>query len=210
MASTPSATNITKPPKLTNGVANSIFNSADFGTTDTDKYVKKSGDVLTGSLTVPTLVCNGGITLQSVYPTLPSQTQIGVVFKVTATTATTDAIRNTVYSYATLSLPAGCYMMICSFAFKNDVIAPAPTYRPNITFSNIQGGFSTFTGDTPAENKTIQFYGQTVGDGGTITMNNSTFYQHNNSTNKTVYLNCYVGVNNNCSVTATFTAVRVG
>ena len=111
-------------------------------------------------------------------------------------------------AYGTLSLPAGCYMICYSFAFINSL---GTTPRATITFNNIQGGFSTFLGDTPVESKIVQFgYNHSVGDGGTITMNGSTFYQHNNATNKTVYMSCYVGSNGNCNVVATFTAVRVG
>ena len=76
------ATNITNPPKTVNGVPNSIYNNADFGTSDDVKYVKRTGDVLSGSLTVPSLISNGGITLQSSYPSLPTLTQLGGVFKV--------------------------------------------------------------------------------------------------------------------------------
>ena len=202
------ATNITNRPKLVNGLANEIFNAGDFVEASADdKYLKKTGGVLSGSLTVPSLITNGGIILQSVYPSLPTQTQLGGVYKSTTSTVTTDSTRNTVTTYATLSLPAGCYMIITSFGFTNST---GTGTRPNITFGNIQGGFSTIVGDTPTEYKQIQYYSQTVGDGGTITMNGSTFYQHNNSTNRTVYMNCFVGVNGNCTVLANFTAVRVG
>ena len=209
------ASNITNRPKLVNGLANEIFNAGDFSEASNDnKYLKKTGGVLSGSLTVPSLITNGGIILQSVYPSLPTQTQLGGVFKSTTTTATTDTMRLGVNKYGTLSLPAGSYIIFTSFAFLNNVIpitvGTPPTYRATITFNNIQGGFSPFEGDTPNEFKTIQYYSQGVGDGGTITMNGSGFYQHKETTNKTVYMNCYVGVNNNCSVIANFTAVRVG
>ena len=172
------------------------------------KYVDGSGDVMTGVLEVPALITNGGITLPSVYTALPTQTQLGGVYKSTISTVTTDSTRNTVTNYATLSLPAGCYMIITSFGFTNSA---GTGTRPNLTFTNLQGGFSTVFNDTPTEYKIIQFgYNQVVGDGGTITMNGSTFYQHNNSTNRTVYMNCFVGVTGNCTVLANFTAVRVG
>ena len=208
MASTPSATNITKPPRLVNGLPNSIFNSADFGTTDTDKYVKKSGDVLTGSLTCPTLVCNGGITLQSVYSSLPTQTQLGGVFKVTTSVALTNSTINTIQNFASLSLPAGCYIIFFNFQFVNNLNPPAAT----VTVSNIQGGYSlTNNNSVPFENRVIFMYGQLIGySGGTTTLNGSSFFQHSNTTNQSLYLNCYVGVSEKLTVVSTFTAVRVG
>ena len=208
MASTPSATNITKPPRLVNGLPNSIFNSADFGTTDTDKYVKKSGDVLTGSLTCPTLVCNGGITLQSVYSSLPTQTQLGGVFKVTTSVALTNSTINAIPNFASLSLPAGCYIIFFNFQFVNNLNPPAAT----VTVSNIQGGYSlTNNNSVPFENRVIFMYGQLIGySGGTTTLNGSSFFQHSNTTNQSLYLNCNVGVSEKLTVVSTFTAVRVG
>ena len=200
--------NLSLRPRQINNQPLSIFNpDTDFKTDSDVTYVNVEGDTMTGELTVPNLTVNNGITLPSVYTALPTPTQLGGVYKSTISTVTTDSTRNTVTTYATLSLPAGCYMIIYSFGFTNSA---GTSPRPNITFGNIQGGFSTFGGDTPVEYKQLQYYSQTVGDGGTITMNGSTFYQHNNSTNRTVYMNCFVGVNGNCTVLANFTAVRVG
>jgi len=58
-------TNVTNAPKRINGYANEIFNNADFGTSDDTKYIKRTGDVLSGSLTIPTLVCTGTATAQN-------------------------------------------------------------------------------------------------------------------------------------------------
>ena len=72
------ATNITNAPKTVNGVLNSIYNNADFGTSDDIKYIKRAGDVMSGSLTVPSLVCNGTIGLPTAYTTAPTTSQLGV------------------------------------------------------------------------------------------------------------------------------------
>jgi hypothetical protein len=204
-------TNITNAPKTVNGVPNSIYNNADFVEASADdKYLKKTGGVLSGSLTVPSLISNGSITLQSVYPSLPTQTQLGGVYKFTDRFDTTNnpVMRNTVfYSFGSLSLPAGCYAIFFTILVNNDVLA---TPRPTLTFGNIQGGFSLVANQLAFENRIMQVYNQSAGDGASISLQGSTFYQHNNQTNNTVYLNCFVGGGSHCSVTPIFTAVRIG
>ena len=205
MASTPSATNITKPPRLVNGVANSIFNASDFETTTDQTYIKKSGDLMTGSLTVPTLVCNGGITLQSVYSSFPTQTQLGGVFKVTTSVTSTN---NATSNYASLSLPAGCYIILFNFLFTNNISPANGGAGALVTLSNVQCGISTAM-NLPTD-KTIMMYAQSLNySNGSTTVNGTSFYQHINATNRTLNLNSFVGATNILTVTATFTAVRI-
>ena len=201
--------NLSLRPRQINNQPLSIFNpDTDFKTDSDVTYVNVEGDTMTGELTVPNLTVNNGITLPSVYTALPTPTQLGGVYKSTISTPTTDTMRSTQTTYATLSLPAGCYMVYYSYQLKND-LGTKP--RPTIIFNNIQGGFSTFVGDCPPETKHFQYgYNQGVGDEAFISLIGSTFYQHHNSTNRTIYMNCLVLGSGNVTVTAVFTAVRVG
>ena len=203
------ATNITYAPKRVNNVPNAIFNSADFAEVSADdKYLKKTGGVLSGSLTVPSLISNGGITLQSVYPSLPTQTQLGGVFKSTTTITTTDTMRAAYSTYGTISLPAGCYIILYSFELFNNASTVASP-RPTLIYSNLRGGFSLVQG-TWANPDSITIYSAAPfpdNNGGSF--GGTTFYQHNNVTNKMGYLTLQINGNGNSTVISNITAIRV-
>jgi hypothetical protein len=148
------------------------------------------------------------ITLPSVYSSLPSQTELGGMYYQTLTTLATSALRNTYSTYGTLSLPAGCYFVIYSFEIINNAVTPP---RATITFNNIQGGFHTATGTTNPETRIVQYgYNQNVIDGASITVNGSAFYQHNNSTNRTVYMNLLIFGSVNFNIVTNFRAIKIG
>ena len=203
--------NLSLPPRKINNQPLSIFNpDTDFKTDSDVKYVDGSGDVMTGVLEVPALITNGGITLPTSYPSLPSQTQLGGVYRVATTTTMTEPMRNNLANYGQISLPAGSYIVFYHYTLTNNVITGTPT-RASISLSKVNAGFA-FTNNTfPSyENSQTQWgYTSTMSDNGTVGLQGTGFYQHNNATNQILYHNIYLGTTNLVTVFATLQAVRI-
>ena len=206
------ASNITNRPKLVNGLANEIFNAGDFAEASADdKYLKKTGGVLSGSLTVPSLISNGAITLPTSYPNFPTSGQLGCFHKSTQTTVMVTGTLNAQNNYCQLPVPAGSYFITYNVAYINNV-AGTPGSRPNLSLSNLHVGIaSSAAGGIQDETRTTN-NGITItfGENGRHTLNGYGIYQHKETTNQIIYLNCFVGANNLCTITATITAIRLG
>ena len=175
--------NITNRPKLTNGVPNAIFNNTDFGTSDDVKYIKRSGDVMSGSLTLPSLVCNGAITLPSAYSVAPTISQIGgnsgrLSWAETYTTAWT------VKNLRSFTVEQGNYLLIYRVALNN-----ATANVVTIDFFTIS--ISTANNAVDEDYRISNMGVQSVGNGGNTALSGCVFYQNVSGTQKTLYLNYF-------------------
>jgi len=148
------------------------------------------------------------IKLPSVYSALPSQTQLGGVFTVRNDTNMTSQMINVMRPYSSLSLPAGCYIVFFNLMFFN--INP-PGTGATVNLTEVICGISTVNNSiVPSENKNLAIYTQALGNGGSTTTYGTNFYQHNNSTNNTIYLMSFIKASGVLRVISNFTAVKVG
>ena len=148
------------------------------------------------------------ITLPSVNYSLPSQTQLGGVFTERLETNMTSQMLNTMKTYGSLSLPAGCYIVFFNLMFYN--INP-PGTGVNVDLSNVSCGISTVNNSiVPSGNKNLATYTQILGNGGSTTTYGVNFYQHNNLTNTTIYLNSFMTATGVLRIVSNFKAIKVG
>ena len=180
------ATNITNAPKTVNGVPNSIYNNADFGTSDDIKYIKRAGDVMSGSLTVPSLVCNGTIGLPTAYTTAPTISQLGgASTRLTWSDVATVASTNT--NIRSFTVEQGSYLIFYRVALNNLTAS-------TINLNSIQTSISTANNVLDEDYKTSNMASQSIPVGSNTSLNNCIYYNNASGTQKTLFLNYISGV----------------
>ena len=194
------------PPRRINGKPLSIFNpSTDFSNDNDVKYVDATGDVMSGSLTVPSLTVNSGITLPTAYSSLPNLSLLGGGTKETFTGSVSTGSSLSVFTF---SLPTGCYLIIYHITLNH------PTSGTNVTVGNLVSGIVTSGNILDSTN------GTRTNDYG-ITLNGGTSVNSYTSINNTVYLtNANAPINQNLFIyyqgtgtvnyTGVLTRIRLG
>ena len=174
--------NITNKPKLTNGVPNAIFNNTDFGTTDDVKYIKRSGDVMSGSLTLPSLVCNGNITLPTTYSVAPSVSQLGGA---SAKYVWNQSLASVAYTHTNLTsftVGQGNYLIIYRLALNN-----LTANTDNFNFA--QASISASNIGLDEDYKTSNMAAQAILSGFNTSLNNCFYYNNVSGSPITLYFN---------------------
>ena len=171
------------PPRRINGKPLSIFNpSTDFSDDNDTKYVDATGDVMSGSLTVPSLTVNSGIILPTAYSSLPTLSLLGGGTKEQFSGSVSSGSSLSVFTF---SLPTGCYLVIYHITLNH------PTSGTNVTVGNLVSGIVTSGNILDSTN------GTRTNDYG-ITLNGGTSVNSYTSINNTVYLtNANAPINQN-------------
>ncbi len=200
------------------GSLNPVFNATDYEAQETstlteatadDRYLKKSGGILTGSLTVPSVSVSSSISVPSI--TLSSNSisqtvgQVGYVYSTNISYSISTTQATLVNAIASLSsIPIGVYIVSFMCNFSTSITA-------STTISKLQFGIST---------SSSSFTSSTLRDYGTISESVSsqlTLYKTHTfilqqSSSSTLYLNFTTNFGGNSSTIAiggVFQAVRI-
>ena len=194
-------TNITNAPKTVNGVPNSIYNNADFvEASNDDKYLKKTGGVLSGSLTVPSLVCNGTIGLPTAYTAAPTASQIGGAVTYTWTAVNSLAYTNT--NLRSFIIGQGSYLIIYRLALFNNTASPV-----NLSF--IQAAIATNNLSVDGDYQTANMAAQNILVGFNTALTNCFHYSNFSGSPITLYLN-YLCTTASLNLRGYIQVVRIG
>ena len=194
--------NLSLPPRRINGVPLNIFNyDTDFKNDDDVRYVNAEGDVMSGVLTVPSLVTNSGITLPTAYTTAPSTSQIvGISQRYTWVDVITTPYTTT--SLRSFTVEQGNYLLFYRVAFNNFT-------GGNITIGIFQASVSTLANSLDEDYKSSIMAPQTLGNTFNCALTGCFPYQNISGTQKTLYLN-YFTYTNNATVRGYVQVVRIG
>ena len=193
--------NLSIAPRTVNNQPLSIFNpDTDFKDDDTVKYVDSAGDVMSGVLTVPSLVTNGGITLPTTYTAAPTASQIGG-----AVTYTWTAVNSVAYSNTNLRsfiVGQGSYLIIYRLALFN-ITASA------VNLSFIQAAIATSAVQVDGDYQTANMAAQNILAGFNTALNNCFYYNNVSGSPITLYLN-YLCTTASLNLRGYVQVVRIG
>jgi hypothetical protein len=198
------ATNVTNAPKRVNGVANEIFNAGDFTEASADdKYIKKTGGVLSGSLTVPSLIVNGNIGLPTAYTAAPTISQIGGSLGRLNWTTVPNIQNGSIQSLRSFTVEQGSYIL-SYVVFLNNSVATTSNVTSFITaFSNTA---TTLVDDYRISNQATQ----AVAGQSKTSMSGMFFYQNVTGSPVTLFLNISSTTSVSFNVSGFIQVVRIG